>query len=360
MTKPIKMAVVGVGRIGVFHARHVQELTRETGACDLVAVVDTYGDTAQRVAAQLQPAQKTQIRAFTSTQALAAANLVDAAFIASRTQDHEPDARALIDVGCRVLLEKPLTSDLSSAEAFVAYLNADQTRKRALMLAFMRRFDAPLLKVKTLLEQKAIGAVFKIVSVLEDPLPPPKGYSSPGILTDMSVHNCDEILYLLNGPKPEYVAAFGSHLHNTFISTVEEDYDDAFLQMWFPGNLIGQVQVSRNHVAGYRNETWVFGDKGTIHIGNFQENPLRVTVEAYSPTGIIAKETIALRDYGPDVPVFIKRFGEAYKAELAYFLDQCLANAPFSVTHEDGLNAQRIAIAGTRAIRPKTEAMKLQ
>lgn len=359
MQKPIKMAVIGVGRIGVFHARHVQELARETGMCDLVAVVDTYGDTAQRVAALLKPAQKTQIRAFTSAQALAAANLVDAAFIASRTQDHEPDARALIDAGCRVLLEKPLTSDLSSAEAFVAYLNTDKTRQQALMLAFMRRFDAPLLKAKTLLEQKAIGTVFKIVSILEDPLPPPKGYSSPGILTDMSVHNCDEILYLLNGPLPEYVAAFGSHLHNTFISTVKEDYDDAFLQMWFPGNLIGQVQVSRNHVAGYRNETWVFGDKGTIHIGNFQENPLRVAVEAYSPKGVIAKETIALRDYGPDVPVFIKRFGEAYKAELAYFLDQCLSNAPFSVTHEDGLNAQRIAIAGTRAIRPKTEAMKV-
>ena len=64
MDKPIRMAVVGVGRIGVFHARHVQELARETGVCELVAVSDTYGDTASRVAAALRADQTTEIHAF--------------------------------------------------------------------------------------------------------------------------------------------------------------------------------------------------------------------------------------------------------------------------------------------------------
>jgi myo-inositol 2-dehydrogenase/D-chiro-inositol 1-dehydrogenase len=360
MDKPIKMAVIGVGRIGVFHAKHVQELARETGKCDLVAVVDTYSDTAQRVAKELQTDQETKIHAYNSVEDLAKANIIDGAFIASRTDAHEPDARTLIDAGCRILLEKPLTHSLESAKDFVEYLNADETRSQALMQAFMRRFDAPLVKVKELLDQNLIGNIFKITSILEDPAPPPVGYSSPGLLTDMSVHNCDEILWLLNGLLPEYAAAFGSNLHNTFVSTVVEDYDDAFLQMWFPGKLVGQVIVSRNHVAGYRNESWVFGDKGVIHVGNFQENPLSVTVEAYSPDGIISQETFALRDYGDDVPVFIKRFGEAYKNELDYFLDQCLNNAPFNVTHEDGLNAMRVALAGAAAIRPKEDTLKIE
>ena len=56
-----------------------------------------------------------------------------------RTEDHERDARVLVDAGCRVLLEKPLTHSLASAEAFVADLNRDSRRKNALMLAFMRR-----------------------------------------------------------------------------------------------------------------------------------------------------------------------------------------------------------------------------
>ena len=43
-----------------------------------------------------------------------------------------------------------------------------------------------------------------------------------------------------------------------------------------------------------------------------------------------------MRDYGEEVPVFIERFGPAYKRELAYFVDRCLKNEPFSVTQEDG------------------------
>jgi len=359
MNKPIRMAVVGVGRIGVFHARHVQELARETGNCELVAVFDTYSDTAQRVAAELQPDQDAKIHAFNDVNDLAQSGLIDGAFIASRTIDHEGDARALIDAGCKILLEKPLTHSLVSAEKLVADLNGDDQKKSALMQAFMRRFDAPLLKAKELLEQNAVGEVFKVVSILEDPLPPPVGYHSPGLVTDMSVHNVDEILWLLNGQMPEYAAAFGSNLYNCTVSTVEEDYDDAFLQMWFPGRLVGQVSVSRNHVAGYRNATWIYGSKGVIQVGHFQENPLQVDVEAYGPDGAIHKETFDLRDYGSDVPVFITRFGEAYKTELAYFLDQCINDAPFNVTQEDGLNAMRVAIAGATAIRPKEEALKI-
>ena len=359
METPIRMAVVGVGRIGVFHARHVQELARETGRCELVAIADAYADTAVRVAAELQADQEGEIRAFDDVFDLAAANLIDAAFVASRTEDHERDARALIDAGCRVLLEKPLTDSLASARAFVADLNRDATRKNALMLAFMRRFDPPLLKVKELIDQNAIGDIFKIVSVLEDPIPPPEGYNSAGLLSDMAVHNCDEILWLLGGRMPEYVAAFGANLYNSTISTVREDYDDAFLQMWFPGRLIGQVAVSRNHVAGYRNATWVYGDRGVIHVGHFRENPLAVELEAYGRNGIIHKETIALRDYGADVPVFITRFGEAYKNELADFIAHCIADTRFGVTHEDGYKAMKIAMIGGASIRPKEAAQKL-
>lgn len=359
METPIRMAVVGVGRIGVFHARHVQELARETGQCELVAIADAYADTAVRVAAELQADQEGEIRAFDDVFDLAAANLIDAAFVASRTEDHERDARALIDAGCRVLLEKPLTDSLASARAFVADLNRDATRKNALMLAFMRRFDPPLLKVKELIDQNAIGDIFKIVSVLEDPIPPPEGYNSAGLLSDMAVHNCDEILWLIGGRMPEYVAAFGANLYNSTISTVREDYDDAFLQMWFPGRLIGQVTVSRNHVAGYRNATWVYGDRGVIHVGHFRENPLAVKLEAHGRNGIIHRETIALRDYGADVPVFITRFGEAYKNELADFIAHCIADTRFGVTHEDGYKAMKIAMIGGASIRPKEAAQKV-
>ncbi|MEE3259927.1 MAG: Gfo/Idh/MocA family oxidoreductase [Candidatus Latescibacterota bacterium] len=352
MADPFRMAVIGVGRIGVFHARHVQELARARGDCVLAAVVDGYGDLAERVATELQLDQETPIGIFKDVEALVAAAVVDGAFIASRTENHYRDARTLIDAGLRVLLEKPLTHSLETARAFAEYLDADDFRRTALMQAFMRRFDAPLLCAKEQLDRGTVGTPFKMVSILEDPLPPPQGYNSSGLLPDMAVHNIDEILWL-GGQRPERVAGFGSLLYNQQITDVKEDFDDAFLQLYFPGALVGQVVVSRNHVAGYRNETWVYGTEGVVHVGAFGADPLRVDVEVLGRRGPIDRRAFTLRDYGAEVPVFIERFGPAYKAELAHYIDQCRSGAPFDVDHGDGLRALEVAVVGSGALRGK-------
>ena len=358
MHRPLKLAVVGVGRIGVFHARHVQELGEADGTCELSAVADRYGSTAETVARELQQNQATEIHAFRNTSDLANAGLIDAAVVASRTEHHEVDARTLIDAGHRVMLEKPLAHSVESAADFVRYLSHDNTKKQALMQAFMRRFDAPLLHAKDLLDGNVIGEPFKVVSVLEDPHPPPVGYSSPGILPDMSVHNIDEVIWLL-GSRPVRASAMGANLHNYRITTVKEDFDDAFLQLAFPDDVIAQVQVSRNHVAGYRNETWIYGRSGLIHVGHFQEDPLHVTVEAYNREGAVEKKGFRMRNYGGEVPVFIERFGPAYKRELAHFVDRCLKCEPFSVTQEAGVQAMRVAEAGVRSLRAGATAVTI-
>lgn len=350
MSKALRLGVVGVGRIGVFHARHAQELGLEGGGCELVAVVDAYGDTARRVAQALQPRQRAEIRAFSRVEDLLDARLTDAAVVASRTEDHDRDARALIDAGHRVLLEKPLTHSVETARDLVRHLSGDERKRRALMQAFMRRFDEPLRYARALLKEGRVGRPFKVVSVLEDPAPPPVGYNSPGILTDMAIHNADEVIWML-GERPESASALGANLYNFKVSPVKEDFDDAFVQVRFSGGALAQVQVSRNHVAGYRNETWVFGDGGVIHVGGFQEDPLRVTVEVYGRGGEVEKRAFQMRDYGEKVPVFLDRFGPAYREEMAHFVERCLRDEPFSVTQEDGLRAMQVVEAGVRSLR---------
>ncbi|MBI2951722.1 Gfo/Idh/MocA family oxidoreductase, partial [bacterium] len=245
MGKALRLAVVGVGRIGVFHARHAQELGLARGACDLVAVVDAYGDTARRVAKQLQPRQEAEIRPFSRVEDLIDARLIDAAVVASRTGDHDRDARALVDAGHRILLEKPLTHSVETARDLVRHLSGDERKRRALMQAFMRRFDEPLRYARALLKEGRIGRPFKVVSVLEDPIPPPAGYNSPGVLTDMAVHNADEVIWMLEG-RPESVSARGANLYNFKVSPVKADFDDAFMQVRCSGGALAQVQVSRN------------------------------------------------------------------------------------------------------------------
>jgi myo-inositol 2-dehydrogenase / D-chiro-inositol 1-dehydrogenase len=354
----LRLGVVGVGRIGVFHAQHVQEIANERGDCALSAVVDAHQDTAERVAARLQPGQDRPTRAFRRVADAIDAGLIEAAVVASRTEDHEAHARILVDAGCRVLLEKPLAGSVERACALAEHLAATPAGARAVMQAFQRRFDEPLRLAKQLVDRGAVGRPFKVVSVLEDPGPPPDGYQSPGLLFDMAVHNVDEVLWLL-GQRPDRVAATGNRLHNVQVASVHEDFDDAQLGIWFPDGAAAQVQVSRNHVAGYRNETWVYGQRGHVHVGAFQEDPLRVDVEAFGRDGVIARESFQMRRYATGVPVFIERYGPAYRAEVAHFVDRAVRGLPFAVTHEDGLVALRIVAAATASIRTREDATPL-
>jgi predicted dehydrogenase len=353
----LKLGVVGVGRIGVFHAQHVQEIANERRDCALRAVVDAHQDTAERVAARLQPGQDRPIRAFRRVEDAIDAGLIEAAVVASRTEDHETHARILVDAGCRVLLEKPLAGSVERASALADHLAATPAGARAVMQAFQRRFDEPLRLAKQLLDQGVVGRPFKAVSVLEDPGPPPDGYQSPGLLFDMAVHNVDEVLWLL-GQRPDRLTATGNRLHNVRVASAHEDFDDALLGMWFPDGAAAQVQVSRNHVAGYRNETWVYGERGHVHVGAFHEDPLRVAVEAFGREGVVARESFGMRGYGTSVPVFIERYGPAYRSEAAHFVECVKRGEPFAVTHEDGLVALRIVAAATAAVRTRDDATR--
>ena len=131
---------------------------------------------------------------FSSVDELAKANVCDATVIVTPTDSHREHAAKLIAAGHRVMLEKPLTGTLEGDREFAAELDAKHPD--ALMLAFQRRFDEPLMYAKQLVDSGVIGRVFKVFSALEDSNPAPNGYVSGGILPDMSVHNVDEILWL--------------------------------------------------------------------------------------------------------------------------------------------------------------------
>ena len=257
---------------------------------------------------------------------------------------------ALIAAGHRVMVEKPLTGTLEGDREFAAELDANNPN--SLMLAFQRRFDEPLMYAKELVDSGVIGRVFKVYSALEDSNPAPNGYNSGGILPDMSVHNVDEILWL-TGRVPTRALSIGSRVYSHKLTTCQEDFDDALLYMWFEEDLLAQVQVTRNHVSGYRVETILFGDQGQVHVGHFDGKPFEVTVEAYGRRGRtepIALRTFTARDYGKPLPEFVDRFGAAYKLELATFIQCCSENKPFPSTHRDGLRAQEVISAGMRAV----------
>jgi myo-inositol 2-dehydrogenase / D-chiro-inositol 1-dehydrogenase len=345
MSEILKVAVVGLGRMGVVHALHLGELAADGVPCALAALVDADRDRAGRVAAEM----RLKIPVFSSVEELAAAGVCHATVVVTPTDTHRETASALISAGHRVLLEKPLTGVVESDREFAAEL--DRNAPHSVMLAFQRRFDAPLACAKGLIVSGAIGRVFKIYSCMEDSNPAPDGYKSGGLLADMAIHNVDEILWL-SGQMPRTALALGSSIYSHRLTTCLEDFDDALLYLWFTGGMVAQVQVGRNHVSGYRVETLIFGEEGHIHVGHFDQKPLEIVVEAYGRRGRrepLAYRTFPMRDYGRPLPEFVDRFGPAYKAELAAFIDCCRTGSPFPASHRDGLHAQEVIAAGMQA-----------
>ena len=338
--------------MGVVHALHVHELARDTGACELVAVSDLDANRAKGFLADVGR----NVPIFGSVDELAAAKVCDAVVLVTPTNNHREHAAALVKSGHRVMVEKPLTGTLEGDREFAAELDAKHPN--ALMLAFQRRFDAPLMYAKQLVDSGLIGKVFKVYSALEDSNPAPNGYASGGILPDMSVHNVDEILWL-TGRMPTHALSIGSRVYSHKLTTCDEDFDDASLYMWFGDDLLAQVQVTRNHVSGYRVETILFGEKGQVHVGHFDGKLFEVTVEAYGKRGQeepLAKKTFTARNYGKPLPEFVDRFGAAYKLELQTFIECCNENKSFPSNHHDGLRAQEVISAGMKAVFGKAQA----
>jgi predicted dehydrogenase len=351
----VRLAVAGLGRMGSVHAFHAKELTREMTGCDLVALADSDPQKAKQVQAELGG----DIALYDSVEALASAGICDATVIVTPTDQHREHTSLMIRCGSRVLLEKPLTGTLEEDRQFSAELRANSPD--ALMLAFQRRFDEPLRYAKQLIDEGAIGKVFKIYSALEDSNPAPNGYRSGGILPDMAIHNVDEVLWL-SGRMPLQALSIGSRIYSHALTTCVEDFDDALLYLWFDTDLVAQIQVGRNHVSGYRVETVVFGDQGQIQIGHFEQTPFEITVSAYGRRGSrnpLTEKKFQMRDYQRQLPEFVDRFGAAYKAELATFIECCRDNKPFPVTQEDGVRAQEVISAGMRALFGSEDAARL-
>jgi len=344
--QPIRVGVVGLGRMGMIHALHIHELARESGLCTLTCVSTTDRSSADKFLSL----SGTATPVFDNIEGLVNSGLCDVAVIATNTELHREHALTAIRSGARVFLEKPLTGTLKGDREFAALL--EREHPHALMLGFQRRFDAPLLYAKQLIDEGAIGRVFKIYSALEDSAPAPNGFCSPGILPDMAVHNVDEIVWFV-GRKPQRALAIGSRIFSHRYTTCQEDFDDALMLLDFGEELIGQLQVTRNHVSGYRGETIVFGERGRIHVGRFNQKLCEVIVEAYGSREAsqpIACKTFEMRKYDRHLPEFIDRFGAAYKEELKVFLECCRSGAAFPITHRDGLCAQEIVAGAMSAI----------
>lgn len=176
--KPLRVAVVGAGRLGRIHARILSGLENVT----LAGVADTSEAARQEVAAAHQTTEFADHRALVDK--------IDAAVVATPTKNHCQVARDLLAAGIHVLVEKPLASSAAQATELV-----ELARRRGVVLqaGHVERFNPAFTAAQPYLsEPKYIAAVRC------------GGYSfrstDIGAVLDLMIHDIDLILSLVEAP----------------------------------------------------------------------------------------------------------------------------------------------------------------
>jgi len=185
---PISVAVVGVGVFGRNHARVYQELQQQGEAVRLVGVVDSNLERADEVAREFG------CRAFGSVeQMLTTHSEIRAASVAAPTVHHLAVARALMQKGVDVLIEKPLAASLAEADELVQLA---ATYKRIAQVGHLERFNPAVRATIPLLTQPMFFEVHRL-SVFT-----PRSLDVDVVL-DLMIHDLDIVLSFAKSPVKE-------------------------------------------------------------------------------------------------------------------------------------------------------------
>jgi predicted dehydrogenase len=175
----ISVAVVGVGVFGRNHARVYRELEQQGDPVRLVGVVDPNLDRADAVAREFG------CRAFGSVeQMLTTHSEVRAASVAAPTVHHLEIARALMEAGVDVLIEKPLAASLAEADELVQLA---ATHKRVAQVGHLERFNPAVRATIPLLTQPMFFEIHRL-SVFT-----PRSLDIDVVL-DLMIHDLDIVL----------------------------------------------------------------------------------------------------------------------------------------------------------------------
>jgi predicted dehydrogenase len=203
-------------------------------------------------------------------------------------------------------------------------------------LGFMRRFDAGYVAAKKKIDAGAIGKPCVFKSTSKDKERPSVDYLRPensgGLFIDMGIHDFDLARWFMGDVTSVY--STGGVLAYPEMEGIG-DWDNALTNLRFANGCIGMVHLSRNGVYGYGIHTEIVGTEGTIQIGYDRETPVLM----------MKKDTVA----HDTVPGFYERFENAYIAQLQDFVHNLSNGRKPPITAEDGIAAQKIAIAATRS-----------
>ncbi|MGW2524934.1 Gfo/Idh/MocA family protein [Streptomyces sp. NPDC001617] len=329
----MRIGILGLGRIGAFHAETLSGLD----VVESLVLTDPFADAAKSAA------EKFGGEVVDSPQALLAAG-VDGIVVAAATDAHPGLILAGVEAGIPVFCEKPVARTMAEG---VQVLKAIEGSDVPIQIGYNRRFDAGFVAARAAVQSGELGKLHTVRSTTLDPAPPPAAYiaASGGIFRDCSVHDFDIIRWVTGREVVEVYAVGGNRGAEYIKEAGDADTTGAILTL--DDGTIAVVSNSRHNARGYDVRMEIHGFQDSIAVGLEDKLPLRsvepgVTFPAGTP-----------HDF------FMDRFTEAYRAELTAFTEVVAGARPSPCTVADALEAGWIADACTLSLhehRPVTIA----
>ena len=319
------LGVIGLGRIGAFHTETLSGID----GLDGLIITDERTDVAAAVAA------KHGAKAVDSVAELLASG-VDGVVVSAATPAHAELTLAAVERGIPTFCEKPIASTAAESARVAAAIAKSGV---PVQVGYQRRFDAAFAAAKRVVDAGELGLLHTIRSTTMDPAPPPMDYikGSGGIFRDCAVHDFDIVRWVV-GREAVEVYATGT-VQGDPLFTEYGDVDTAAVVVTFDGGALGVISNARYNARGYDCRLEIHGFDDSVVAGWDQGAPVR--------------NTDPHNDFppGPAHHFFMDRFTEAFRTELAAFVEVTRGGPIQGATVEDAVEVAWLAEAATESLR---------
>jgi myo-inositol 2-dehydrogenase/D-chiro-inositol 1-dehydrogenase len=300
----VRIGLIGAGRIGTVHG----EVLRDLDAVDALVIGDIIPEHAVRLADHLG--------ATSTDDPLSLFDDVDALVIASSTDTHVDYLIHAAKSGLPTFCEKPIALDVAST---MTAIEAVEGAGITVLMGFMRRFDPGYRQAHRRVAGGALGEVLLVKSYTHDPEPPHEAYIavSGGAFKDMLIHDIDVVRYVTGREFIEVQAGGSNRTMEVFAR-----YDDLAVVSaigFLDDESLALMVGCRRDPLGYDVRMEVLGTEDGMAVGPPLDGPL--------PAG------------------WMDRFGDAYRAEMEYFVRLVVEDLPSPCTPHDALAALLVAEA---------------
>lgn len=304
----LRAAVIGAGYLGRFHAQKFAALED----VELVAVVDIDRERAREIGAKLKA------EAYTDYQEVL--NRIDIASIVVPTESHYPIARACLEAGVHLLLEKPMTRTIEEANDLIELAKA---RELVLQVGHLERFNPALLALRDTLNNPLYVESHRIARFRE------RG-TDISVVLDLMIHDIDIILSMVSS---EIVA-----IRPMGLPVLSKEVDIANARLEFANGCVAQVSASRVSRSLMRKMR-VFQPDAYISI-DYLENKIAICRKLYEQSRFRIVE---------EMRSFVQT--DALMLEIRAFVDAVRHATPPVVSGEEGKRALEVALTISSAIQ---------